>query len=208
MPPWCDGFSSDASSSSAGANWIEDLVLREDVINVWDKWVAHRIPFSDPRTVTAFNDVGEILLNGKWVNSVLGGVTAIDTSTRQDDADALVAGTWAMTHQASAFVDDLTGPGGVSATLALNGDFWAFILPPVTTDTTPITGGGQFVAAFSADSSTRKVQQYLVSDSWARTRVALGGAISPDTGLGQSTENSATTAVRTAAPTAQKPDLG
>ena len=142
-----------------GANWIEDLVLREDGINVYDKWVAHRISFGDPRIARAFNDVGEILLSGKWVNAGLGGVTAIDTSTRQDDADALVVGTWAMTHQTSAFVDDLTGPGDLSAALALNGDFWAFILPPVTTDTAPIAGGQQFVAAFSADSSTRKVQQ-------------------------------------------------
>jgi alpha-glucoside transport system substrate-binding protein len=90
------------------------------------------------------------------------------------------SGKCAMTHQPSSFVGDLTTADGTQSTVEPNGDFWAFPLPPFSDTSIPITGGGDFVAAFSNDSDTVKVQQYLSSTAWAKKRVALGGVISPD----------------------------
>jgi alpha-glucoside transport system substrate-binding protein len=178
--PWCDGFSADAASGSAGTDWIEDLVLRQDGPVVYDQWVSHQIPFTDPRIKRAFDDAAEVLLDKNYVNGGIGGVTSVDTATTADVAKAMESGSCAMTHQPSSFVGDLTAADGTASTVSPDGDFWAFPLPPFSPTSIPITGGGDFVAAFSNDADTVKVQQYLASDAWAKKRVALGGVISPD----------------------------
>jgi alpha-glucoside transport system substrate-binding protein len=188
--PWCEGFSSDAASGAAGTDWIEDLVLRDDGPAVYDQWVAHKIPFSDPRIQQAFSDTAKILLSPNYVNAGIGGVGSINTATTADVATALETGKCAMTHQPSSFVSALTNAKGSAATVGPNGDFWAFALPPVSAASVPITGGGDFVAAFSNDADTSKVQQYLASSAWAVGRVALGGVISPDVRVKPSTSSS------------------
>jgi alpha-glucoside transport system substrate-binding protein len=178
--PWCDGFSEGAQSGEAGVSWIDDLVLREDGATVYDKWVAHQIPFTDKRIKKAFDDAAELLLNPAYVNAGIGGVKSINDATTPRVASALESGQCALTHQPSSFVNQLTSANGAQASISSNGDYWAFPLPPMNTGSTPITGGGYFVSAFSSSPDTVKVQQYLSSTSWALSRVKLGGAISPD----------------------------
>ena len=186
--PWCDGFSVGAESGENGVNWIADLVLRQDGPAVYDQWVNHQIPFTDKRIAKAFDDVSQILLNPGYVNAGIGGVASINTATTPRVASALESGQCALTHQPSSFVNQLTTASGKQASIGPDGDYWAFPLPPITAGTTPVTGGGYFVSAFSDSADTIKVQQYLSSSSWAISRVKLGGAISPDLSLPASTD--------------------
>jgi alpha-glucoside transport system substrate-binding protein len=94
-----------------------------------------------------------------------------------------------MTHEPSSFVNQLTDANGDQASIKPGGDYWAFPLPPITAGTTPVTGGGYFVSAFSTSADTIKVQQYLSSSAWAESRVKLGGAISPDLSLPAATDD-------------------
>ncbi|HEY1531066.1 MAG TPA: extracellular solute-binding protein [Galbitalea sp.] len=186
--PWCEGFSEGAQSGKAGVDWIDDMVLREDGAKVYDEWVSHKIPFNDPRITKAFDDASDVLLNPNYVNGGIGDVSSINDATTPRVASALESGKCAMTHQPSSFVNQLTNASGKQASISPTGDYWAFPLPPITTGTTPVTGGGYFVSAFSASADTVKVQQYLSSSSWAISRVKLGGAISPDLKLPASTD--------------------
>jgi alpha-glucoside transport system substrate-binding protein len=179
QPPWCEGFASDASSGATGENWINDLVLRQDGPAVYDQWTAHKIPFSDQAIQNAFNDAGEILQNRDWVNAGVGGVASINTTTTAQVASALESGKCLMTMQSSSFLDELEKSNKGVETVGPQQKIWAFILPPVNIGSTPFTVSGDFVAAFSSDSDTVKVQKYLASAAWAKSRVKLGGAISP-----------------------------
>jgi len=182
-PVWCDGFSANAASGAGGTDWIEDLVLRQDGAKVYDQWVSHKIPFDDPRIKRAFNDAAEILQDKNYTNAGIGGVKSVNTATTTDVANAMLDGKCALTHQDSTFVGALANAdttGGSKSNVSPNGDFWAFPLPPFTDTSIPITGGGDFVAAFSNDADTIKVQKYLSSTAWAESRVKLGGVISPD----------------------------
>jgi alpha-glucoside transport system substrate-binding protein len=181
--PWCDGFSQGATSGEAGVNWIDDLVLRQDGPKVYDQWVSHQIPFTSPKIQKAFDDLSGLLLNPKYVNADIGGVSSINTATTPEVASALESGKCAMTHQPSSFVNQLTDTNGDQASIKPDGKYWAFPLPSFTSSTTPVTGGGYFVTAFSTSADTVKVQQYLASAAWAKSRVKLGGAISPDLSL-------------------------
>jgi alpha-glucoside transport system substrate-binding protein len=186
--PWCAGFGSDAATGWPGTDWVEDLVLRQAGPDVYDQWVAHEIPFDDPAIQSAFDSVGEILLNPDYVNAGYGDVVTINSTPFGDPATALVDGTCALTHQASFYDGFITDAGG---TVAEDGDIWAFITPGETAGAPAVTGGGEIVGAFSNDEDTIKVQEYLSSADWANSRVSLGGVISANKGLDPNNASSA-----------------
>jgi alpha-glucoside transport system substrate-binding protein len=179
QPPWCEGFSSDASTGAAGESWVDDIVLREDGPDVYDRWISHDIKFSDPIIQAALNQAGNILQNAPYVNAGFGGIASINTTTTQQVAQSLESGKCIMTLESSSFLDDLQTTSNGVDTVGPNSKIWAFMLPPSQAGPTPFTETGDFVAAFSNDADTVKVQNYLASTAWAKSRMALGGAISP-----------------------------
>ncbi|WP_339618874.1 ABC transporter substrate-binding protein [uncultured Salinibacterium sp.] len=181
--PWCAGFGSDAATGWPGTDWVEDLVLREAGAETYDKWVSHEIPFSDPAIVSAFDSVGEILLNPDYVNAGFGDVKSINSTPFGDPARALGDGTCALHHQASFFDGFIQDPKNGNASVGPDADIWAFVTPSVEAGGNAVTGGGEIVGAFSNDEDTIKVQEYLSSPEWANSRVALGGVISANNGL-------------------------
>jgi len=181
--PWCAGFGSDAATGWPGTDWVEDLVLRQAGPDVYDQWVSHEISFDDPAIASAFDSVGEILLNPDYVNAGFGDVKSINTTPFGDAARALGDGSCALHHQASFFDGFIQDPANGNATVGPDADIWAFILPGEEAGAPAVTGGGEIVAAFSNDADTIKVQEFLSSADWANARVALGGVISANTGL-------------------------
>ncbi|TFB99504.1 ABC transporter substrate-binding protein [Cryobacterium mannosilyticum] len=178
--PWCAGFGSGDATGWPGTDWIEDLVLREAGPETYDKWVKNEIPFTDPAIKTAFDSLGEILLNPAYVNATFGDVRSIGTTAFGDVATPIANGTCALTHQASFFDGFITDAGGK---VGPDGDVWAFITPAAEAGGQAVTGGGEIVGAFSDDADTQKVQAYLSSADWANSRVSLGGVISANKGL-------------------------
>jgi alpha-glucoside transport system substrate-binding protein len=181
--PWCAGFASDAATGWPGTDWVEDLVLRQAGAETYDKWVSHEIPFSDPAIVAAFNSVGDILLNPDFVNAGFGDVKSINSTPFGDPARALGDGTCALHHQASFFDGFIQDPKNGNATVGPDADIWAFVTPSIEAGGNAVTGGGEIVGAFSNDTDTIKVQEFLSSPEWANARVKLGGVISANNGL-------------------------
>jgi alpha-glucoside transport system substrate-binding protein len=182
-PPWCEGFASDSSTGAAGESWINDIVLREEGPTVYDQWVAHKVKFSDPAIQNALSQAGDILQNAPYVNAGFGGIASINTTTSSQVASALESGKCVMTLESSAFLDDLKTTSNGVVTIGPQAKIWAFMLPPSKAGPIPFTVSGDFVAAFSNDSDTVKVQKYLASTAWAISRMKLGGAISPAKGI-------------------------
>ena len=178
--PWCAGFGSGDASGWPGTDWVEDLVLRQAGPETYDQWVANEIPFTDDAIASAFDSVGEILLNPAYVNAGFGDVASINSVAFGDVATPISDGTCAMTHQASFFDGFITDAGG---TVGPDADVWAFVTPAEEEGSQAVTGGGEIVAAFSDDADTQKVLEYLSSAEWANSRVALGGVISANSGL-------------------------
>ncbi|MEZ3160558.1 ABC transporter substrate-binding protein [Microbacterium sp. BWT-B31] len=181
-PPWCVGFGSDAATGWPGTDWIEDVVLRQSGTEVYDQWVANEIPFTDPAIRSAFDEVGKILLDPRFVNAGFGGTDTIVTTPFGDAATPLVSKECTLHHQASFFDGFITDAGG---TVAEDGDIWAFLMPGFGGENggDVVTGGGEIVGAFSDDEATVKVLEYLSSADWANSRVSLGGVISANKGL-------------------------
>lgn len=179
--PWCAGFASGDASGWPGTDWIEDLVLRQSGAEVYDKWVAGDVKFTDPEIEDAFNAVGEILLNADYVNAGFGDVKSINTTNFGDVAAKLADGTCALTHQGSFLTANLLETqtaAGEAPVIDPDGDVYAFIMPGMTEDELQVEVGGEFVVAFSDNAATQAVLEYMATADFADARVKLGGAIS------------------------------
>ena len=179
--PWCAGFESGTASGWPGTDWIEDLVLRQSGTDVYDKWVAGDVKFTDQPIVDAFDSLGKILLNPDYVNAGFGDVRSINSTAFADVAAKVADGTCAMTHQASFLSSnflDVKTAAGETPKVAADGDVYAFVLPGTKEGETQVEAGGEFVAAFNDNEATAKVQEFMASADFANARVKLGGVIS------------------------------
>ena len=59
--PWCIGLGSGGATGWPGTDWVEDIMLRTQPPEVYDKWTKNEIPFNDPAVVNA----GEIAADRK-----------------------------------------------------------------------------------------------------------------------------------------------
>jgi alpha-glucoside transport system substrate-binding protein len=168
--PWCGGISSGTATGWPATDWIEELVLREDGPDVYDKWVSHEIKFSSPEITKAFNDLNAWMRNPKYVNGGFGGTTSIATTTFQDAGKPILTGKCWMLQQASFYGAQL--PAGTK--VGLDGDAFAFYMPPITTQFgRPLEAAATFVTAFADRPEIQAVQTYLSTPAYASSRVQV-----------------------------------
>lgn len=180
IKPWCAGFQSGAASGWPGTDWIEDVLLRTGGADVYDKWVNHEIPFNDVQVQAAFNRVGGVLKNEKYVNGGYGNVKTINMTRFQDGGRTIPKGLCAMQRMASSYA----AQWDKSLKIAEDGDIYAFYLPPIDADKgKPVLGAGEFVAAFIDKPEVQAFQSYLASAEWANGKAKLGGWASANKGL-------------------------
>ncbi|GAA2170448.1 ABC transporter substrate-binding protein [Agrococcus versicolor] len=202
VTPWCVGFGSAEATGWPGTDWVEDYVLRTAGPDVYDQWVNHEIPFDDPQIVDAMDRVGDLILDPANVNGGIGDVSTIATTDFGEGGLPVLDGTCGMHHQASFYEGFWSEDGSVE--VAEDGDVWAFLLPGAEAGESPVTGGGEFVGAFSDAEEVVAAQTYLSSPEWANSRVSLGGVISANNGLDP--ENASSELLSQAVEILQNPD--
>jgi len=165
--PLCVGIESGPATGWPFTDWVEELVLREQGIDYYNKWVAHEIPFNDSKIVDTFNEVAGKDA-GIWTKKgavfAQGGSIAA-TAFGQPNGTSLVGGKCLMHRQASffsAFFPEGTkfgdGPGEVST----------FYFPADSGH--PVLVGGISAAAYRDAPEVWKVMQYLGSAQFANDR--------------------------------------
>ncbi|GAA5159208.1 sugar ABC transporter substrate-binding protein [Ornithinimicrobium tianjinense] len=174
--PWCIGWESAQATGWVGTDWIEEYMLRLHGPDVYDDWVAHRIPFNDERVVQAFEAYGEL---ANKEGNVLGGATGIlstpfaeaMTPAFQEDPDCYLM---RQGNFATGFF-----PEDVQSNL--DEEVGLFVFPPAADGFKgqPILGGGDLATAFSYDTDTIEFMKFLTSDKFGGEWAAAGGWLSP-----------------------------
>jgi alpha-glucoside transport system substrate-binding protein len=183
VQPWCVGFGSGEATGWVGTDWMEDLMLRFQDAETYDKWVSNEMKFDDPKVAEVLAEAGKILKNADYV----GDVASIATTTFQDGGAGIVDGTCAMHRQAS-FIggilkDDYAATIVTPEDTTVEGGITTFYFPGVSADNKPALGGGEFVGAFSDRPEVQAVQLYLTSADWNNKKASLGGWFSAHLGL-------------------------
>jgi alpha-glucoside transport system substrate-binding protein len=168
--PWCGGIGSGTASGWPATDWLEEVVLGKYGGDVYDKWIAHKIKFSDPQIVDAMNVIKNWLQNPAWVNGGHGDVKSIATTTFQNAGLPILKNQCGMLQQASFY--EAQWPKGT--TVGPDKQVMAFKLPAVSSSVSnPVEGGGEFVTAFSDKPAVQAVQNYLSSPEWADSRIKV-----------------------------------
>jgi len=158
--PLCVGIESGQATGWTYTDWVEEMVLRQHGAEVYDGWVSHEIPFSDPRIMESMQAVVDL-----WTeDNVYAASGTIAATAFGDNGIPLVEGDCYMHRQASffsGFIPEGTvfGPEGVDV----------FYFPDINGDA-PVLGAGTLAAACNADPNVHALLGYMSSAEYAEAR--------------------------------------
>jgi alpha-glucoside transport system substrate-binding protein len=175
---FCGGIGSGGATGWPATDWLEEVVVRMYGATVYNDWISHKVKFSDPKIIAAMKFVAGWMQNPKWV----GNVASIATTTFQQAGLSIPTDTGCQMLQQASFYG-AQFPAGTK--IGPNGEVSAFYLPGINSAiTTPIEGGGEFLAAFSSRAEVSEVLAYLSSSEWATSRVKVAkGWVSANNGV-------------------------
>jgi alpha-glucoside transport system substrate-binding protein len=160
--PWCVGAESGVATGWVLTDWMEDFMLRLQGPDVYDQWVAHTIPFNDPKVAEVADAVGAYVKNPDY----LGGennVKAIATTKFQDGGLPILTGDCYMHRQANFYAG--LWPEGTN--VAPDGDIWFFYLPSNPDGPKYMLTAGDIYAAGTDKPETYDVIRYTGSAEYS-----------------------------------------
>jgi alpha-glucoside transport system substrate-binding protein len=180
IAPWCDGIGSDAATGWKGTDWIENIMLRTQPVDVYDAWVAHELPFSSDEVKNAFE-----ILEGIWFEegTTYGGPQTI-ALTYFSDPPAWMFGDEPLCwmHMQGSFVTSFF-PDDVQADL--DNQVGVFMMPPID-ESLPFTlevGGDQYVVFNGKDRpEVKKFIEFLATVESVEPWAVQGGSLFPHLG--------------------------
>jgi alpha-glucoside transport system substrate-binding protein len=174
VSPWCLGIRDGPVTGWVATDWVEDMVLRFEGTDVYDDWVAHRIPFDDPAIVDAVSRFGAIALDQRSVYR--GNRAAVELSITDAARALLSSPSTCLFHRQGSVLPRLLDS---SVTYAPDGDLWAFPLPAVDGGGAPLVVGGTVLVRFDERPEAAELARYLTTAEAAVPRAARGGFVSP-----------------------------
>ena len=178
IAPWCVGIESGDATGWTLTDWMEDIMLHLHGPEVYDDWVAHDIPFNDPKVQQAAKMVEDAWFpNG----NVLNGRQSIASTGFQQAGLPIADGTCGMHRQANFYGAQFKQKGGL--TFGEDGDVNVFSFPTMNSKFSDVMlSGGTYVVAFNDNENTMKAMEFLASPEYANARIKAnkGGFISPN----------------------------
>jgi len=173
--PWCIGLGSGGATGWPATDWVEDIMLRTQPADVYDKWTTNEIPFTDPRVVNALEIFGKIATDDKMVD---GGAAAVAATDFRDSPKGLFAvpPKCYLHHQAS-FIPSFFPEG---TKLGQDADF--FYYPAYASKPelgTPVEGAGTLVMITKDSKAARAFIEFLKMPLAHELWMAQGSFVTP-----------------------------
>ena len=172
LAPWSMGVESGGASGWPGTDWIGQIILAESGPKVYDRWVNHEIPWTDPRIKSAWEKFGQISLTKGYVP---GGASFI-LSTNFVPASYLPyesppkAGMYFLGSFTQGFIEDQFPD------LIIEEDYSFFPFPAIDPQyQDAVTGGADLLVMFNDTPAGRSLMQYLSSGAAQQVWVGRGG---------------------------------
>ncbi len=119
--PWCIGLGSGGATGWPATDWVEDMMLRTQSPEVYDRWVTHEIPFNDPAVIGAIEEFGWFARNDAFV---AGGAAAVASTDFRDSPKGLFSSPpQCYMHRQASFIPSFFPEGTV---VGQDADFFYF----------------------------------------------------------------------------------
>jgi alpha-glucoside transport system substrate-binding protein len=182
--PWC--ASAGGPGTATGwqlTDWIEEVVLKTQGLDYYNKWINHEIKFTDPGIKAAFDKVAKILFTPNYVD---GGGTAIvntDQKTPMDpifNQDTAAPGCWMQkipTWYGPDFFPDQRASGQPSK-YVIGQDIGIFGFPTIDPAQNGAEGSGDTLLMMKDRPEVRAVAEFLSTPEGIENWIRAGSAIS------------------------------
>lgn len=173
--PWAMGLESGAASGWPATDWIEDIMLRTAGPEVYDQWVNHGIPWTDPRVKEAFEVFGKIARNSAYVYG--GPTTVLATNFGDSVSELFTEPPRAMMHRQASFITSFIVDANPEVKIGEDVTFFGF--PMIKAEHgNPMLGAGDMVGMFRDTPEAREFMNFLAGPEaqgiWASKLGKLG----------------------------------
>src|SRR5262245_36096318 len=173
--PWCIGLGSGGATGWPATDWIEDILLRTQPPEVYDKWVKNDIPFTDPAVVNALQIFADIATNDKYVD---GGAKAVAATDFRDSPKGLfTVPPKCYMHRQASFIPSFFPQG---TKLGQDADFFYYPAYASKPDLgKPVLGAGTFAMITKDSKAARAFIEYLKMPLAHEIWMAQSGFLTP-----------------------------
>jgi alpha-glucoside transport system substrate-binding protein len=170
--PWSMGVESGSASGWPAADWIAQIYLNESGPDMYDKWVAHKIKWTDGSIKSAFQKFGQIVGGHNFINGAPQSILATNFIPASyppfqspPKAYMFYLGDFAAGFITSQFKDIKPGTG-----------FNFFPFPTINSQyQNAVTGGADLVTALKNNGAVKQLVTYLAGSQPQQIWIKAGG---------------------------------
>jgi len=170
--PWAMGVSSQAASGWPAADWIAQIYLNQSGPTLYDKWVAHQIPWTDASIKSAFQLFGQIAAGKHYINGAPQSILA--TGFQQASFLPFDSPPAAYLYYLGDFTAGFISTQFTSLKAGTGYNFFPF--PTINSQYAgAVTGSADIVTALRNTSAVQKLVKYLATAAAQEIWVKRGG---------------------------------
>lgn len=154
--PWCVGIESGPATGWPFTDWMEDILLRREPVDVYDGWITNDVAFTDDRVVAVAEEILDIW---NMPGAVFAAGGSIAGTPFGDNGGPLADGTCAMHRQASFYAAFM--PEGTE--IGPDGEVDVAYFPAAGDGRTPVLTAGTAVTAFRDAPEVMAVIEWMAS---------------------------------------------
>ncbi|WP_323764637.1 ABC transporter substrate-binding protein [Marinovum sp.] len=175
--PWCIGLGSGGATGWPATDWVEDLMLRTQSPETYDKWVSNEIPFNDPAVIGAIEEFGYFARDDA---KVAGGAGAVASTDFRDSPDGMFASPpQCYMHRQASFIPTFFPEG---TELGVDADFFYFPAYESKDLGKPVLGAGTLAFITKDSPGARAFVEFLKTPIAHELWMAQSGFLTPFTG--------------------------
>ncbi len=176
--PWCIGLGSGGATGWPATDWVEDMLLRTQSPDVYDKWVTNELAFNDAAIVGAIEEFGAFARNDDYVAGGAGAVASTDF--RDSPKGMFDSPPQCYLHRQASFIPAFFPEGAV---VGEDADFFYFPAYAEKDLGTPVLGAGTLWAITNENQAAHDLIAYLQDPEAHEIWMALTGFLTPHKGV-------------------------
>jgi alpha-glucoside transport system substrate-binding protein len=172
--PWCIGLGSGGATGWPATDWVEDLMLRTQSPEVYDRWVSNELPFNSPEVVGAIEEFGAFARNDAYV---AGGAAAVASTDFRDSPKGLFSSPpQCFMHRQASFIPSFFPEG---TELGVDADFFYFPAYAGKDLGKPVLGAGTLAFITKDSPAARAFIAFLKTPIAHEVWMAQSGFLTP-----------------------------
>ncbi len=176
--PWCIGLGSGGATGWPATDWVEDMMLRTQSPDVYDKWVSNELPFDAPEVVAAIEEFGAFARNDDYVAGGAG--TVASTDFRDSPKGLFSSPPQCYMHRQASFIPAFF-PEGTS--VGEDADFFYFPAYAEKDLGSPVLGAGTVWAITNDNPAAHDLMEFLQTPEAHEIWMAKSGFLTPHKGV-------------------------